>query len=105
MGYDILTSLIETDAVVGDLRRLIVEARQRAASAVNRGLTALYWQMGRRIQQEIIGTERAAYGEQIVVTVSRQLVAEYGRGYSEKNLRRMVASGSAIPAGVLWGDG
>lgn len=38
----------------------------------------------------MLGSERAAYGEQIVVTLSRQLVVDYGRGYSEKNLRRMV---------------
>jgi site-specific recombinase XerD len=33
----------------------------------------------------------------IVVTVSRQLVADYGRGYSEKNLRRMVQFAEAFP--------
>jgi len=39
---------------------------------------------------EVLGSERTAYGEQIVVTLSRQLMVDYGRGYSEKNLRRMV---------------
>src|SRR5260370_35294239 len=39
----------------------------------------------------------AAYGEQIVVTPSRQLVVDYGRGYSEKNLRRMVQFAEAFP--------
>ena len=38
----------------------------------------------------MLDSERAAYGEPIVVTPSRQLVAEFGRGYSEKNLRHMV---------------
>jgi hypothetical protein len=41
-------------------------------------------------------SERAAYGKQIVVTLSRQL-AEYGRGYSEKNLRRMVQFAESFP--------
>ncbi len=39
----------------------------------------------------------AAYGERIVVTVSRQLVVDYGRGYSEKNLRRMVQFAELFP--------
>jgi len=76
--------------LLDEVRQLIVAARRQTAVAVNLGLTALYWQIGRRIRHEVLGAERAAYGEQILVTVSRQLMAEYGRGYSEKNLRRMV---------------
>jgi hypothetical protein len=52
---------------------------------------------GQRIHREVLGSERAAYGEQIVMTVSRQLVADYGRGYSEKNLRRMVQLAELFP--------
>jgi hypothetical protein len=75
---------------------LIEEARRQTAVAVNIGLTLLYWRIGRRIHREVLGSERAAYGEQIVVTLSRQLVVEYGRGYSEKNLRRMVRFAEAL---------
>jgi predicted nuclease of restriction endonuclease-like (RecB) superfamily len=76
--------------LLDEVRQLIVAARQQTAAAVNISLTLLYWQIGRRVRQELLSGERAAYGEQILVTVSRQLVTEYGRGYSEKNLRRMV---------------
>jgi hypothetical protein len=44
-----------------------------------------------------LGRECGGYGEQIVVTASRQLVALYGRGYSEKNLRRMVQFAEVFP--------
>ena len=84
--------------LVADLRRLIAEARRQAAAAVNVGLTLLYWRLGDRIRREILGNERAGYGEQILVTLSRELVAEFGRGYSEKNLRRMVQFAEAFPA-------
>jgi predicted nuclease of restriction endonuclease-like (RecB) superfamily len=79
------------------IRALIEEARRQTAVAVNIGLTLLYWRIGRRIHLEVLGSERAAYGEQIVVTVSRQLVVDYGRGYSEKNLRRMVQFAEVFP--------
>ena len=89
-----------------DVRRLIVEARRQTAVAVNLGLTALYWQIGQRIRHEVLGTERAAYGEQIVATVSRQLVAEFGRGFTDKNLRRMMQFAEAFPdeaiVATLW---
>jgi hypothetical protein len=45
----------------------------------------------------VLGSERAAYGERIVVTVSRQLVVDYGRGYSEKNLCLMVQLAELFP--------
>jgi predicted nuclease of restriction endonuclease-like (RecB) superfamily len=79
-----------------EIRTLIEEARRQTAVAVNIGLTLLYWRIGRRIHHEVLGSERAAYGEQIVVTLSRQLVVDYGRGYSEKNLRRMVQFAEAF---------
>jgi predicted nuclease of restriction endonuclease-like (RecB) superfamily len=80
-----------------EIRALIEEARRQTAVAVNIGLTLLYWRIGSRIHREVLGSERGAYGEQIVVTASRQLVVDYGRGYSEKNLRRMVQFAEAFP--------
>jgi predicted nuclease of restriction endonuclease-like (RecB) superfamily len=50
----------------------------------------MYWQIGKRIGEEILKGERAGYGEAIVATVSRQLVEEFGTGFSEKSLRRMI---------------
>src|SRR5580658_715961 len=87
----------EPDKLLIEIRTLIEEARRQTAVAVNIGLTLLYWRIGRRIHREVLGSERAAYGEQIVATLSRQLVVEYGRGYSDKNLRRMVQFAEAFP--------
>ncbi len=84
-------------SLLADIRALIEQARQQTAVAVNAGLTLMYWRIGRRIHADVLGGERAAYGEQIVSTLSRQLVAEYGRGFAEKNLRRMVQFALAYP--------
>lgn len=83
-------------ALLGDIKALIEEGRRQAVATVNMGLTLLYWRIGQRIHAEILQGERAAYGEQIVATLSRQLVAEYGRGYTEKNLRRMIQFAQAF---------
>jgi predicted nuclease of restriction endonuclease-like (RecB) superfamily len=87
----------ESRELLIEIRRLIEEARRQTTVAVNIGLTALYWRVGKRIQQEILGSERAAYGEQIVATLSRQLVTEFGRGFEDKNLRRMMQFAEAFP--------
>ena len=49
---------------------MIEAARQQVAQAVNAGLVTLYWHVGKRIRQEVLGEERAAYGEQIVTALS-----------------------------------
>jgi predicted nuclease of restriction endonuclease-like (RecB) superfamily len=82
---------------LADVCALIDAARQHVAQAVNAGLVALYWHVGRRIRREILGEARAAYGEQIVNSLSTQLTAEYGPGFSRPNLFRMIQFAEAFP--------
>lgn len=84
-------------ALVTELRQLIAGAQARTAAAVNAELTGLYWQLGRRIHREILGGKRADYGEEIVSALARQLSADYGRGFSAKNLRHMVRLAQVFP--------
>ena len=73
-----------------DLRTLIEESRSTVATAVNATLTMLYWQIGKRINEEILKGERAEYGKQIVHALSAQLQNEYGSGFSKRNLFNMI---------------
>jgi len=83
--------------VLAEVRDLILAARQTVARGVNAALVVLYWKVGNRIRKEILGEKRADYGQQIVATLSRQLAAEFGRGFAEKNLRRMVQFAEVFP--------
>jgi len=83
--------------LLNEIRILIEDARRQTAAAVNVGLTALYWRIGKRILREVLGNKRAKYGDQIVATLSRQLVAEFGRGFEKKNLHRMMQFAEAFP--------
>ena len=83
--------------LIDDVRRLIDQARQQVAQAVNAGLVTLYWHIGRRIRQEVLGEQRAAYGEQIVTALGAQLTAEYGPGFNRRNLFRMIRFAEVFP--------
>jgi len=85
-----------TNKLLGDLRKMIEEARAAVANTVNAGLTMLYWRIGGRVGQEILKGKRAEYGEEIVSTVSRQLEMEYGSGFSVKNIRHMIRFADAF---------
>jgi len=83
--------------LLADLRELILQAREGVARAVDSGLTTLYWHMGRRIRQDILKERRAGYGEQIVSALAAQLSAEFGRGFSRRNLFNMVRFAQVFP--------
>ena len=89
------------DRLLADVRTLIDAARQQVAQAVNAGLVTLYWHVGKRIRQEVLGEERAAYGEQIVTSLSTQLTAEYGRGFTRANLFHMIRFAEVFPTSKL----
>jgi hypothetical protein len=88
---------VVVNRLVADLRSLIEQARAGVAQAVNTTLTMLHWQVGQRIHIEILRQRRAEYGQQIVSTVSRQLVERYGQGFSEKSLRHRIRFVEAFP--------
>ena len=70
-----------------DIRTLIDTAKQRAAVAVNVEISQLYWQVGNRIQQEVLQGERAEYGKQVIAGLAKQLKQAYGKGWSEQQLQ------------------
>jgi predicted nuclease of restriction endonuclease-like (RecB) superfamily len=84
-------------ALLAELRGLIESARQHVAQTANAAQTMLYWHVGQRVQREVLKNERAEYGEQIVSTLSTQLVAEYGQAFGERSLRRMVQFAEVFP--------
>lgn len=84
--------------LVNDIRQLIDSSRAQLATTVNSALTMLYWHIGQRIQTEVLQGQRAEYGEQIVSTLAKQLEADYGRGFSSKNLRHMLRFASSFEA-------
>jgi predicted nuclease of restriction endonuclease-like (RecB) superfamily len=90
-------SLQISDSLFQDLRSLIVEARQDVARQVNSALVLLYWRVGKRIRQDILKESRAEYGEEIVPTLSAQLVPEFGEGFSKRNLFRMIRFAEVFP--------
>ena len=67
------------------------------ASVVSDETSQLYWNVGNAINTFVLQGKRAEYGKQIVVSVARQLVAEYGDSFEEKNLRRMMQFATEYP--------
>lgn len=78
------------EELLKDVALLIEQSRQHIAQTVNSTLTFLYWKIGKRINSDVLQYKRAKYGAQIVAALSRQLQEKYGKGFQEKNIRRMM---------------
>jgi len=78
---------ISKTGLISEIKALIEQSKQQLASTVNVALSSLYWQIGKRVQEEILQNKRAEYGKEIILTISRQLEKDYGKGWSEKQLR------------------
>ena len=76
--------------LISDISLLIDQSQHFIAKQANSSLTQLFWQIGKRINDEILLNKRADYGKQILPTLSEQLMTRYGRSFEEKNLRRML---------------
>lgn len=84
--------------VFTDIRKLIEQTRHQVAVSVNAGMTLMYWQIGERINREILGGERAAYGQMIVEKLANKLTSEYGGSqFSKRSLHRMMQFATAFP--------
>ncbi len=67
---------------------ILEQARAGVVRAVNSHMVIAYWLIGREIVQEIQGGKgRAAYGEAVLTELSQKLIARYGGGFSETNLK------------------
>ena len=84
-------------ALLDELRSLIRQTREGVAQAVNSALVLLYWQVGHRVHTEILKSQRATYGEEIVPTLSAQLATDFGEGFSKRNLFRMIRFAEVFP--------
>jgi predicted nuclease of restriction endonuclease-like (RecB) superfamily len=87
----------ETQSLLHDIRTLIDEGKQHLAVTVNAAMSMLYWNVGRRINTDVLGNERAEYGKKIVATLAEELEREYGSSFSVKNLRRMMQFAEVFP--------
>ena len=92
-----MTNEIKYDPLIKDIRQLIERGKNQAAIAVNSALTLTYWQIGKRINEDILENKRAEYGKQIVTSLATQLVNLYGKSFEARNLRRMMQFADLFP--------
>ena len=69
---------------------LLNQARQSVVQTINNTMAMTYFEIGKMIvEEEQHGKEKSAYGKQVLKELSEKLVNEFGKGFSETNLKQM----------------
>jgi predicted nuclease of restriction endonuclease-like (RecB) superfamily len=92
-----ISNRTEYQNILNEIVSLVEKAKNQIIVQANSTLTLTFWHIGNKINTEILNNNRAEYGKQIVVTLSRELEKKFGRSFNEKNLRRMIQFANKFP--------
>lgn len=81
----------------GKVRETVLTAKNKVFSAVNFAMVEAYWEIGKEIYEAQGGSERAEYGKGLLEYLSKELTAEFGQGFTVRNLRAMRQFYQAFP--------
>lgn len=90
-----ITPVVQEVQVYESIRSALADARTRAFNAINSAMVIAYWEIGHEIS-EAVG-DRAEYGKQLLQYLSEKLTTEFGKGFTERNLRFMRQFYQAFP--------
>ena len=73
--------------VYHNIRTILAQSRKAAYSAINFAMVEAYWGIGQQIEHAV--GDRAEYGSGLLQYVSQRLTAEFGKGFTVRNLQLM----------------
>jgi len=81
---------ISSSSIYVSISNMILRTKESIRYNLNSEMVILYWNIGKKIREEILTDSRAEYGQEVVSELSEQLKAEYGKGFSRRNLFNMI---------------
>ena len=84
------TNIPSIDILYQEVSDIIIGARHTVYRAANTEMVKAYWNIGKLIvEEEQKGKGRAEYGKEILKDLSKKLTSEFGKSFSDRNLRHM----------------
>ena len=79
-------NITEENSLYNDVGQIINKSRQRLASLANTEICMMHWHIGKRIKEDVLYSQRAEYGKQILKNLSNKLSTQFGKGWSDRKL-------------------
>jgi predicted nuclease of restriction endonuclease-like (RecB) superfamily len=86
-----------------EIKQILAQARQKSYQAINTAMVEAYWKIGEKIVlEEQQGKERADYGKAIIKNVSVALTEEFGKGFSQRSIRKYRQFYLCFQQSTIW---
>ncbi|MBR6834810.1 MAG: DUF1016 domain-containing protein, partial [Oscillospiraceae bacterium] len=97
MDNEIMRTENSSEEIYTSIRSFVITAQNKVYAAVNSAMVIAYWEIGEQIYKACGENDRAEYGKNLLKYLSERLTAEFGKGYTERNLRAMRQFYSCFP--------
>jgi predicted nuclease of restriction endonuclease-like (RecB) superfamily len=86
-----------SDSLFTRIKQIVEDSRSHIAQTINATLTITYWNIGGVIKEDVLNNQRAAYGEEVILNLSKKLTQEYGKGWSSQHLQHCLRIAETFP--------
>ena len=94
MDNEIIKSESNSEDIYTSIRSFVITAQNKVYAAVNTAMVIAYWEIGEQIYKACGENDRAEYGKSLLKFLSDRLTVEFGKGYTERNLRASRQAGA-----------
>ena len=85
-----MSSEVIKKEIYDEIIDLVKKAKNNVRNAINLSMVYTYYEIGKKIfLEEQKGKKRAGYGELLLKNIANRLTLEFGKGFSEDNLKLM----------------
>lgn len=97
MGSKLTNHKANEAKLFNEISNLIESARQHSLQLLNKTSVVLYWNIGHKINQNILDEKRAKYGANVIHDLASQLQTHYGRGFGRRVIERCIQFSRCFP--------
>ena len=85
-----LLNTTDVETIFSDISTMIYDAKNDVMLRVNTSVITLYWNIGKKLSEEVLQGKKPDYGKNIIGDLSERLTAEYGKGFEKSSVFKMV---------------
>lgn len=85
-----LIELKDIDGLYADISNMICKTKNAVMKQMNNSVISLYWNIGKKLTDEVLQGQKAQYGKNIIGELSDRLTVEYGKGFEKSSVFKMV---------------
>lgn len=85
-----LMDIKDFESLYTDISGMIYSTKNDIKSQMNNSIISLYWNIGKKLSDEILQGQKAEYGKNLIGELSLRLTAEYGKGFEKSAVFKMV---------------